>query len=334
MEIIRVHNLPSPLVEPTLRNDLPVYPPLIQLLRVTPATVPGPAGVAQTAGSSVLGPTLYIAFTQQLRTDALLPRDREPCLVDDVNDVIRGNPGFPGFYLGRLAGTFNSLPVYEVCPSVATTTSTSTSTVRFSKCLDADGVPNADGTYDGRIQDHNADGTLADTGASVWMREAQTKNRLFTDIIYPVQLTGNTNGRDVWTVCDFTLLVSNADYSVYESFCHIIEFWPLASWTVEIHPLVSRGVRVYRKFDVYEGSTLRMDNTKKIVFKSDSDIRQDDFDLTAGAASSGDIDEIALAGFTGDVDVLVKCEEPGILKKRILVIRRGSIKDVTPISDA
>ncbi len=95
---------------PKLRDDLPRYPPTLQLLRVTPATVPGPAGVAQVAGSSVPGPLLYVAFTQQLRTDGLIPRDREPCLADDVN-----NTGLlPGFHLGRLAGSHNSLPVYEV----------------------------------------------------------------------------------------------------------------------------------------------------------------------------------------------------------------------------
>lgn len=70
----------------------------------------GPSGIAQVAGSSVLGPILYIAFTQQLRTDGLLPRDREPCLVDDVN----GKGMSPGFYLGRLAGSHTGLPVYEV----------------------------------------------------------------------------------------------------------------------------------------------------------------------------------------------------------------------------
>ena len=103
-------DFPSPLTSPVLRDDLPRYPIVLQLLRVTATTVPGPAGVAQLAGSSVLGPLLYVAFTQQLRTDALLPRDREPCLADDVNNI-----GLtPGFYLARLGGSFNSLPVYEV----------------------------------------------------------------------------------------------------------------------------------------------------------------------------------------------------------------------------
>lgn len=99
-----------------LEPDIPVYPPLIQLIRVTAVTVAGPAGVVQAVGSSVLGPTLYVAFVQQLRADgSLLPRDREPCLADDVNGV-----GLtPGFYIGRLAGTWTSLPVYEIGASAS-----------------------------------------------------------------------------------------------------------------------------------------------------------------------------------------------------------------------
>lgn len=95
---------------PALAPGQPVYPPLLQLLRVTAATVPGPAGVSQVVGSSVPGPTLYVAFTEQLTDDSLLPRDREPCLADDVN----GLGLTPGYYLGRLAEQFNGLPVYEV----------------------------------------------------------------------------------------------------------------------------------------------------------------------------------------------------------------------------
>lgn len=102
--------LPSPLQPPTLRDDLPRYPHLIQLIRVTATTVPGPAGVAQFAGSSVLSPSLYVGFTQQVRNDSLLPRDREPCLVADgrVTGITSG------LHLGRLVSSFNGLPVYEV----------------------------------------------------------------------------------------------------------------------------------------------------------------------------------------------------------------------------
>lgn len=104
-----MYDPPSPLSPPTLRDDLPRYPHLLQLIRLTSGKVSGPSA-AQTAGSSVLAPILYVAFVQQMRTDSLLPRDREPCLAADVNGL-----GLePGFYLGRLAQSYNSLPVYEV----------------------------------------------------------------------------------------------------------------------------------------------------------------------------------------------------------------------------
>lgn len=104
--------MPLPLNSPAI----PLYPPLLQMLRVTPATVAGPSGIAQTAGSSVLAGHYYVAFTQQRRTDSGLPRDREPCLVHDVNEVGLAS----GFYNGRLAGSHNSLPVYEVVVDRAT----------------------------------------------------------------------------------------------------------------------------------------------------------------------------------------------------------------------
>lgn len=108
-------NFPSPLTEPTLRDDLPRYPGLTQLIRVTATRAPGPTGHdvhgSQQAGSSLLGPALYVAFTQQLRSDgSLLPRDREPCLADAIDGIALS----PGYYIGRLASSFNSLPVYEV----------------------------------------------------------------------------------------------------------------------------------------------------------------------------------------------------------------------------
>lgn len=108
-----MRNFASPLNAPTFHGDLPNYPVHLQLIRVTATTVAGPSGVAQVAGSSVLAPILYVAFTQQLRDDgSLLPRDREPCLADDVN----GGGLTPGFYLGRLSGSWTSLPIYEVIP--------------------------------------------------------------------------------------------------------------------------------------------------------------------------------------------------------------------------
>lgn len=99
-----------PIAHPNLFNDLPIYPLTQQLIRVTATQAAGPSSVSQDAGSSFLAPQMHVAFVQQLRTDSLLPRDREPCLAADI----RGMGITPGFYLGRLAGSHNSLPVYEV----------------------------------------------------------------------------------------------------------------------------------------------------------------------------------------------------------------------------
>lgn len=107
---------PSPFQSPTLRADLPVYPHVSELIRVTSATVTGPSGVAQFAGSSFLGPTLYVAYVQQVRSDSLLPRDRIPCLADDVN----GLGLTPGFYQGRLMNSFNGLPTYAITDRAGT----------------------------------------------------------------------------------------------------------------------------------------------------------------------------------------------------------------------
>jgi hypothetical protein len=78
----------------------PSYPVLIQLVRVTSTTAVSPP-----AGSTAL---VYSGYTEQLQT-SLLPRDREACYVTDPNGTGLGL----GCYLGRLAGQFNGLPVYE-----------------------------------------------------------------------------------------------------------------------------------------------------------------------------------------------------------------------------
>lgn len=100
------------LVPPRFGPRQPVYPPTQQLLRVTGATVPGPG-----VGSSSLVPgtnVLYVAFAQQLRTDSLTTRDREPCLAVDPS----GGGLSAGYYLGRLAGSWTGLPVYEALSPV------------------------------------------------------------------------------------------------------------------------------------------------------------------------------------------------------------------------
>lgn len=87
----------------------PVYPHLLQALRVTTSTTAGPTA----------GQLLYNSFVQQLVPGTLLPRDREPCLALDLNSAGLS----PGYYTNcRLAGSFGGLPVYEtgvVCGTAA-----------------------------------------------------------------------------------------------------------------------------------------------------------------------------------------------------------------------
>ena len=98
---------------PIIGPQFPTYPHLMQVVRVTGTTVPGPSGYAS---SSALGPSLYVGFVQQTVPATLLLRDREPCFVNDVN-----RQGLaPGYYSNaRLSSNYQSLPVYSVSASSA-----------------------------------------------------------------------------------------------------------------------------------------------------------------------------------------------------------------------
>lgn len=84
---------PSPLVAPTLRSDLPVYPPLVQICRVLTTIVPTPGG-----GSSIC----YSAYTNQQKTDTYDPRDRETCVVSDITGAGLNT----GYHICRLSGSY------------------------------------------------------------------------------------------------------------------------------------------------------------------------------------------------------------------------------------
>lgn len=338
----------SPLLSPALREDLPLYPPLVQLIRVTAATVPGPAGVTQIAGSSVLGPTLYVAFIQQLRTDGLIPRDREPCLADDV----RGEGLTPGYYLGRLAGSHTSLPVYEIADAGASGQSTS---FKFAKCLTSS--PNGSDQYNARLQNYQSDGQLLDTGASIWLREAQNMGRMIEDGIYGCTKTGTSGGRDVYTVADFILVVADSALGQIVSYAHLMLLNPPRCWTIltaaarvphitRIFEVCETGGTIYddifritfdpatnwevdddddngdvtvrRVLDVYEGASARTTYTWKFTFDST------DFDVVATAAGHPTINT---EGYTGSFDVITNCVA-GVLKVRCLTFIRGLLKTV------
>jgi hypothetical protein len=314
---------------------------------VTAATVAGPAGVAQTAGSSVLGPTLYVSFTQQLRTDALLPRDREPCLVDDIN----GTGLLPGFYLGRLAGSYTSLPVYEVGGSGSV--SGAGSGVSFAKCLVA--TPTG-GLYDARLQKYNENGTLSDTGESVWLRECNLLTTLVADAIYLCGRTGRADGRWVYTLDDFDLIVGDESFtqivlnSLYVSFgpdnnwtitkssdrtalvkriltireettskvtfCWQMDFSPATAW--DVTATATGHATIERLLNIREGTTTRTTHTWQVDFDST------DFDVAATATGHATVNT---EGATEAFYVLTNCVA-GVLKKKLLTFTRGLLKSV------
>jgi len=215
------------------------------------------------------------------------------------------------------------------------------SPILFAKMLEVDGLPDAAGLYDARLQDTAADGTLLDTGASVWMREAQPSGRLSPDGKYAVQRTGYDNGRDVYTVADFILVVSNSDYTQYVPWVSYLEFWPNHAW--DILPAATtpaeRVVRVFRIFTISQGIYPTSEeeittNSSGLYFRHHAtDVYEDDFDVQE-TGNQGTA-YVELSGFSGDIDVLVRCDSgTGQLMKKTLSFRRGSLKYVSPESVA
>ena len=343
-----------PLIGQVLQEDLPLYPPLVQLLRVTAATVAGPSGVTQTAGSSVLGPTLYVSFTQQLRTDGLLPRDREPCLVDDINGL-----GLkPGYYTGRLAGSYTSLPVYEVG---AAGIAGQDDIGPYVYVLDSQGTgsvtPDADNRYQATLAVKNADGTLSPGTRAIWAMECNNSGRLLSPFYYHAHLTGFANGRDVYQIDDTDLIVLNESASQIITQVLGLYLIPDRCWTISAHPDGARLARakrileaketggtlftdvfqfifdtanawtvteaagvvtVVRELNIREGTTLRTSNTYQVDFDPT------DFDVTATAS---DWATIQTEGFTGSFDVVTNCVA-GVLKVKCLTFTRGLLKTV------
>jgi hypothetical protein len=79
------------------------------------------------------------------------------------------------------------------------------SVVEFAKCLVT--TPDAQGRYDARLQVANPDGTLNDTGASIWMREVNGSSPLVLNSIYMCELEGHSGGRPVYDLRDYPPLV-------------------------------------------------------------------------------------------------------------------------------
>lgn len=138
-----------------------MYPPMIQLVRVTSSTVPGPSSTSSSSSSAV-GRSLYVSFTTQTDPTTLLQRDREPCLALDVN----GLGVAPGYYNCRLIGSYSNLPLYAVvcvCNENALITTTSNITIPSPGSSILVSVNDTSTLYDGEpviIVDHTTNKTI------------------------------------------------------------------------------------------------------------------------------------------------------------------------------
>jgi len=81
-----------------------------------------------------------------------------------------------------------------------------TGLMSFAKCLVSSPTS---GLYDARLQVNMSSGTLSDSGASIWLREANLQTQLVQNEIYACTKTGFASGRDVYTLEDFDLDVED-----------------------------------------------------------------------------------------------------------------------------
>ena len=94
-------------------------------------------------------------------------------------------------------------------------------------------TPDSGGLWSGRIQIENADGTLSDTGDSVWFRESNVLSRIEQDKIYLSNPTGVYESLTVYTSTERKLTVRRSDGT--QSFgpnIHTIEFDIPTQWDI------------------------------------------------------------------------------------------------------
>lgn len=204
----------------------------------------------------------------------------------------------------------------------------------LAKCLNAEPTS---GRYDGRLQNTEPDGTLADTGASIWLRDGNNTPKLVQDDVYLCCLTGSTLGRPVYTLVDFNATVR--DESLAQSYDRTLyfEFGPYQRVTIT-RPVDanSRRTLIYDKsIDVYDLAT----NTfYEDVWEIDYDSTPTTYDDTLGDRafsydSTTHVLTVRLNGYTGSFDYLTRCVD-GVLKKRNLTFSNGLLKVVGEEEDA
>lgn len=93
---------------PAFGPGRPVYPHLMQAVRVTSSTMSGPT--ISSSSSTIAGPVLYLSYVQQFDPLTLLAKDREPCLVMGPTGGVLG----AGDYDARLIGSYGGVPLFKV----------------------------------------------------------------------------------------------------------------------------------------------------------------------------------------------------------------------------
>jgi hypothetical protein len=97
---------------PFLGPQFPIYPHLMQLIRVTDAT-PIPTS-SSSSSSSIQGNYVFAAKTQQQLDVTVAVRDREDCYLYDPN----GTDLIEHIYTARLVGSYAGLPLYATTDAV------------------------------------------------------------------------------------------------------------------------------------------------------------------------------------------------------------------------
>lgn len=97
--------------------QFPIYPPLVQVCR-NAGSVYGGGGSSSAAASGTPASLLYLAFTEQYDPSSVTLRDREPCLLMDV----QGGGLQGGYFVCRLVGSYAGLPLYVAVDRVNTST--------------------------------------------------------------------------------------------------------------------------------------------------------------------------------------------------------------------
>lgn len=230
---------------------------------------------------------------------------------------------------GRYDGTMVSVHPSDGLPIWACETGGGSG--RFVKALVSTPASNL---YDARVQIETADGSLSDTGAAVWMREANVAGRLVTGEVYWCKRSGYANGRPVYTGADFNLTTRKKDGSSAAARNIYLEFGPNEKVTVS-QPGTRQALVEYSFLDVYDLHTNQLwTNVWTLFFDSVPsayDPSWGDYVFVWDEGSRSLI--IRLNGFTGNQDWLTRCVS-GILKKRNMDVRNGSIKVLGPEQDA